>query len=128
MLPLLSILLFAFWVYSIIDVLMSDATAIRSLSKWVWLAIVIFVLGPFPPIGGALWFAFGRPQRAGSEVRERFPVGGSAVPRRSRPRPVPAEPPVDEAVIRARIEERDRMLALWEEEDRRKRSAGEPPA
>jgi hypothetical protein len=33
---------------------------------------------------------------------------------------------VDEAVIRARIEERDRLLAKWAEEDRRKGEGSGP--
>jgi hypothetical protein len=121
---LLEILLLGFWVYSIIDVLMSDPTGVRSLSKWVWLAIVVLIF-PIFPIGGALWFALARPAR--SESGSRFPIG-SPTPRRQRPRPVSVDPPVDEAVIRARIEERDRLLARWAEEDRRKGSEDETAA
>ena len=122
---LLSIALFGFWVYCIIDVLLCDASQVRSLSKWPWLAIVVLVL-PLLPIGGVLLFAVARPARAYSseslsERRERYAARAPRpqMPRRSRPSA--AEQPVDEAVIRARIEERDRLMARWEEEDRRKR-------
>jgi hypothetical protein len=123
---LLSIVLFGLWVYCIVDVLMSDASQVRSLNKWAWLAIVVLVLGPLLPIGGALWFMTGRPPRAYtgeslSERRERYAARAQRQPMPRRSRPAPAEQPVDEAVIRARIAERDRLLAKWQEEDRRKR-------
>jgi hypothetical protein len=75
-----------------------------------------------------MWLAFARPPRFASgesmsERRERYAARPRPqMPRRSRP--APADQPVDEAVIRARIEERDRLLARWEEEDRLK---GEQP-
>jgi hypothetical protein len=113
---------------------MTDATQVRSLNKWAWLAIVVLVLGPPFPIGGGIWFMAGRPARVGSgesfsERRERFATRAPRpqLPRRTRPQA--AEPPVDEAVIRARIEERDKMLAQWQEEDQRKQqSGGDAPA
>ena len=117
---LLEIALFAFWVYCIVDVLLSDASEVRSLSKWAWLAIVILLLPAFP-VGGALWFGLGRPSASYgslSERRERF----ASRPQR-RPRNLPAEQPVGEAEIRARIEERDRLLRQWEEEERLRRQA-----
>ena len=122
---LLGIVLFGFWVYCIIDVLLSDASQVRSLNKWAWLAIVVLLLPPVFPVGGVLWFAVARPPRSDSgeslsERRERYARSPrTQMPRRSRP--APADQPVDESVIRARIEERDRLLARWEEEDRRKR-------
>jgi hypothetical protein len=123
----LSVALLAFWVYCIVDVALSDAGQVRSLTKMGWLAIVVLVFPAFP-IGGALWFGLGRPPRdySSESRRERFAA------RSQRPTPrwgrqQPADPTVDEAVIRARIEERDRLLAKWaDEEERRKRDQPGP--
>jgi hypothetical protein len=119
---LLSIALFGFWVFCIIDVATTDKTAVRNLPKWAWLLIVVVLWA----LGGLGWWLLGRPHRTPSDAgssgaREHYPVGRaprSPSPRRSRQ---PADRPEDEAVIRARIEERDRQLARWAEEDRRKR-------
>jgi len=119
---LLSIALFGFWVFCIIDVATTDKTAVRNLPKWAWLLIVVVLWA----LGGLGWWLLGRPHRAHSDAgsgggREHYPVGRAPRaqnPRRSRQAP---ERPEDEAVIRARIEERDRQLARWAEEDRRKR-------
>lgn len=112
--------LLGFWVYCIVDVALSDPAEVRSLSKMAWLAVVVLVFPAFP-IGGALWFGLGRPARAypSDSRRERF----AARPQRPSPRwgrQQPADHTVDEAVIRARIEERDRLLAQWAEEERHK--------
>lgn len=56
-----AILLFAFWVYCILDVIMSDETLVRNLPKSTWLLLVIIL----PDIGGIVWLAIGRPERAG---------------------------------------------------------------
>ena len=123
---LLGILLFGFWVYCIVDVLMSDATEVRVLTKWAWLAIVVLVLPGFP-VGGALWFGLARPSRAGSGMSDRRERFAARPPRQlpRRGRAAPAEQPVGEAEIRARIEERDRLLRKWEQEERDKRDKGE---
>lgn len=113
---------FGFWVYCMVDVVMSDGTEVRNLPKWVWLGVVVFLW----LIGAVLWWMLGRPHRpfsAGDSLdraTERYP-GRPLTARRVRSSPV--ERPEEESVIRARIEERDRLLARWEEEDRRKRAA-----
>jgi hypothetical protein len=119
------LVLFGFWVYCIVDVVMSDASEVRMLTKWAWLAIVVLVFGPILPVGGGLWFGLARPGRGVDmgDRRERF---AARPPRQSprRARATPPEQPVGEAEIRARIEERDRLLRKWEEEERSKREPG----
>ena len=117
---LLSIALFGFWVYCIIDVAMSEAAQVRNLPKWAWLVIVVLLW----VLGGVLWWVIGRPHRTGDagERRERLPARPS-LPRRNRA--PQADKPEDESVIRARIEERDRLLARWAEEDRAKSAQAE---
>jgi hypothetical protein len=118
---LLSVLLFGVWVYAIIDALVTDKASVRNLPKWGWLAVIILLF----VLGAALWFVLGRPTRPFSGARAESGRTGSSLPtrptppRRVRP-PSRAERAEEEADIRARIAERDRLLAQWAEEDQRK--------
>lgn len=55
------IVLFALWIFCVLDVIASDEALIRNLPKLVWLMIVIFV----PAVGSVAWLAVGRPPYAG---------------------------------------------------------------
>jgi hypothetical protein len=114
------------WIYCLIDILTSRREEVRNLPKWGWFLLAFLIL----PLGVPLWFLFGRPPRT-AEARERWSSGEAGsrvsrphVPRRARP-PAP-ESVEDEATIRARIVERDALLARWAEEDQR-RQRGEGP-
>ena len=118
------LVLFGLWIYCIVDSVVSDKAAVRSLPKWLWVLLIV-VLPPFGPIA---WLLFGRPPKTFSGGYE----GDTAGVRRARPaspvrrlRPVRTERPEDVGDIEARIAERDRLLAQWAEEDR-KRSGGDP--
>ena len=50
-----------FYVYSIVNVALSDRLAARGLPKAAWVAVVIV----FPLIGAALWFGLGRTRGRG---------------------------------------------------------------
>ena len=115
---MLSVLVFGVWIFGIIDVLVTDKTTVRALPKWAWVGLVVL----FPGIGALAWFLFGRPTRPFTGTRtgtDSPPPPRQAPLRRVRP-PSRAERAEEEAEIRARIAERDRMLAEWAEEDRRK--------
>ena len=113
---LVEVLLFGIWIFGIIDSLVTDKASVRNLPKWAWVALVIL----FPPLGALAWFFWGRPTRPFSGVR----AGAEPVPPRQAPlrrsRPTRAERAEEEADVRARIAERDRLLAKWAEEDRLK--------
>ena len=55
------ILAIGFYIYSVIDIIRTSKTDTRTLPKYVWLIIAIFL----PVIGGIFWLLFGRiwPQR-----------------------------------------------------------------
>ncbi|MFV0375542.1 PLD nuclease N-terminal domain-containing protein [Microbacterium sp.] len=55
----LTLLLVAFWIYSIVDCAMQPPTRHRGVSKPAWMLIVML----FPVFGGVLWFTVGRPER-----------------------------------------------------------------
>jgi hypothetical protein len=54
------LVVFALWVFSLVDVISSDEGAIRHLPKLWWLLIVLF----FPFVGSVAWLVAGRPARA----------------------------------------------------------------
>jgi hypothetical protein len=56
-----SVALVAFWVYCVLDVLVTDRAAVRNLPKLAWVFIVLLIY----PIGAAAWLIAGRP-RAGT--------------------------------------------------------------
>jgi len=111
---LLLFLMTGVWIYCLIDIATSRREEVRNLPKWAWfvLAFVVSI------VGVPLWFFFGRPPRA-RVARASPPSRESAtrphLTRRARPgRPDPAD---DEAAVRARIAERDALLARWAEEE-----------
>jgi hypothetical protein len=119
---LLGFVLIGLWVYCLIDILTSRSSDVRNLPKWAWFAVVLLVF----IVGAALWLAFGRP-RGGRERAWATDHGRGTVrphiARRARPQRDVGE---DEATIRARIAERDALLARWAEEDEQRRR-GEGP-
>jgi hypothetical protein len=109
---LVGILLFAFWIWAILDVIATDAELCRNLPKGVWLILVLIL----PDIGSLVWVLLGRPERGswrpGSTdfAAPRRPVGLEDDPRYS------ATP----AVTDRRSEELDRRLDEWEAAQRAK--------
>ncbi|MEH3088753.1 MAG: PLD nuclease N-terminal domain-containing protein [Microbacterium arborescens] len=63
------LLALAFWVYSIVDCALQDATRHRGVSKPVWILIVVLL----PVLGGVLWFVVGRARRAPAAPARRAP-------------------------------------------------------
>ena len=108
--------LIGLWVYCLIDILTSRSSDVRNLPKWAWFAVVVLIF----VIGAALWLVFGRPRegREGGWAATSGRPTRPHVPRRSRPA---RETVDDDATIRARIAERDALLARWAEEDERRR-------
>ncbi|MBI1350439.1 MAG: hypothetical protein GC156_04895 [Actinomycetales bacterium] len=67
-----AILLVAVYIYCIIDVLRTPGGEARTLPKWLWVVLVIFV----PIVGSVLWLILGRVWRAPGAFsnRRRGPV------------------------------------------------------
>ncbi|MFA9431029.1 PLDc N-terminal domain-containing protein [Egicoccus sp. AB-alg2] len=66
---LVTLALFAFTFYCLLDVVLTDEREIRNLPKVVWALLVALVIG----LGGLLWLYAGRPSRSGAS-----PGGGPA--------------------------------------------------
>ncbi len=67
---LATVALFAFVLYCLLDVLLSDRRQVRHLPKSIWLAVVLLA----PLVGGGVWLYAGRPSRTA-------PTPGGAGPR-----------------------------------------------
>lgn len=61
------IITLALMIFSIIDCSRTSEAQIRSLPKWAWLVIIIFV----PAIGSIAWIVAGRPKGNGRRGRKR---------------------------------------------------------
>lgn len=62
-----SIVILALMIFSILDCARTAESQIRSLPKWAWLVIIIFV----PGIGSLAWIIAGRPKGNGRGRRKR---------------------------------------------------------
>lgn len=56
--PYLGLILFALWIFCIVDVLTADQSQVRNLPKLAWVFIVLLL----PEIGSLLWLILGRPR------------------------------------------------------------------
>ncbi|MCD0448779.1 PLD nuclease N-terminal domain-containing protein [Actinocorallia sp. API 0066] len=87
------LILLAFWIFCIFDVLTTDAGDVRNLPKFLWLVVVLLI----PDVGSILWLVFGRPRPPWEALR--------------RPPATPVAPDDDEEFLRglkARVEEQRR--------------------
>ena len=53
------LILFAFWIWAILDVIATDSGRCRNLPKGVWLILVLLL----PDIGSLAWLLLGRPEK-----------------------------------------------------------------
>ena len=120
---LVAVLLAAFWIWALIDCILTDARISRFLPKVAWI-IAILVLSD---IGALLWLVLGRPDRSTRRLSR-------ATTAAARPRPVAPDDlpqPVSNTVITdRRSAELDQMLAQWEAEqdEKRRKSRGDDPS
>lgn len=99
------IIVFALWLYCILDVIATDESEMRNLPKIAWVLIVIFL----PVAGSVAWLVLGRPRDAS------FVPGESGRPRSARP-----VGPEDSPQFMSKID--DERLRKWEEDlERRER-------
>lgn len=55
----LAVIIVAFTVYAVIDLIMTDKSRVRALNKGLWLVIIVLI----PVIGGVLWLTLGKSRR-----------------------------------------------------------------
>jgi hypothetical protein len=104
------LVLFAFWIWAILDVIATESGRCRNLPKGVWLILVLLL----PDIGSLAWLLLGRPEKGrwkpGSTdySAPRRPIAYEDNPRYS------ATPEITDR----RSQELDRRLDAWEAEQR----------
>ena len=103
---ILGIVLFALWIYCIVDVISADEALVRNLPKIVWLLLVIIL----PVVGSVVWLVVGRPERAGFRP-------GTTTSRRPL-RSITA--PDDDPQFLARLDDETKRLRRWEEDLKRR--------
>jgi len=122
---LVGLLVLGFWLFCLFDVIVTDESLMRNLSKPWWVVIVLI----FSVIGSIMWLVAGRPQaQRGPGLPYRgnrgdVPVAGHAGSSgRSRPSGALApddDPEFLDRVRRQNAEDKD-LLARWEEDLRRR--------
>ncbi|SBW28705.1 hypothetical protein FDG2_5886 [Candidatus Protofrankia californiensis] len=63
----LTLVVFGFWIFALIDAIMTPSVAVRMLPKIAWIVIIVL----FYAVGGVVWFIVGRPRqndRAGEDI------------------------------------------------------------
>ena len=107
------LILFAFWIWAILDVIATDSGLCRNLPKGVWLILVLLL----PELGSLAWLLLGRPEKRSWKPGStdysapRNPIAYEDHPRYS------ATPEITDR----RSQELDRRLDAWEAEQRRAR-------
>jgi len=109
------LVLFAFWIWALLDVIATDASACRNLPKGVWLILVLILAD----IGSVAWLLLGRPERG------HWRPGSTDYSTPRRPIAVEDQPRYGTAtpeITDRRSEELDRRLDAWEAEQRTKKA------
>lgn len=75
--PIVSVAIFVFLLYCVLDVALSPSDDVRNFPKLVWLVLVVLL----PVIGGVAWLVAGRPERSGRAPGGGPPAGRTAPPR-----------------------------------------------
>lgn len=114
------IVLFAFWVFCLIDVIMTDESLCRNLQKTWWLIIVLLLFD----VGAVLWLVAGRPWpgSAGPDLPYRGNRGnrGGGFPEYERPGRFAATTPEDDEEFLRRCRERAEEQRLRYREQQRR--------
>ena len=119
----LALVMFALWVFCIIDVITTPESDVRNLPKLAWLFIVLIL----PDVGSIVWLVAGRNWQ-GRQTSYRSATAAATYPEYDRPgRAVPTDPDDDEAFLlqvrqRAEAQRREyqerRSRELQQEQDR----------
>jgi len=110
----LLLIVIAFWIWAILDVIATEAELCRNLPKGVWLLLVV-VLGD---LGALAWLVLGRPEKGSWRLRS-TDYSASRRPIAYEDEPSYTERP---EVSARRSRELDRRLDEWEAAQREKRA------
>lgn len=115
---LFSLVIFALWVFCVVDVINTDEGSMRNLPKVAWLLIVLL----FPFVGSVAWLAAGRPTHSGPR-QSRFERSVPQFPEYDRPgRAAASDPQADDDFLRGvreRAEEQRRLYREKKDQDKK---------
>ncbi len=112
----LALVMFALWIFCIIDVITTPDSDIRNLPKMAWLFIVIIL----PDIGSIVWLVAGHNWGPRTTTFRSATVAGTSYPEYDRPgRAVPTNPDDDDAFLRQVRERAEAQRREYEERRRR---------
>jgi hypothetical protein len=118
---LFGVVVFAVWVYALVDVAGTPSATVRHLPKVAWVVIVLLA----PLLGSIAWFALGRPEGRAARPLGAYERATPQFPEYDRPgRAAAVDPEKDAAFleqVRARAEEQRKRY----EEQKRREAGGE---
>lgn len=120
---LLAVVVFAVWVFALIDVLQTPEGAIRGgLPKIAWVLIVVV----FQVIGALAWFVIGRPETKTPRTLSSYERSTPAYPEYDRPgRAAATDPEKDEEFLRQVRARADEQRKRYESEKKAKERPAE---
>lgn len=113
----LGLIVLGLWIFCLLDVISTDESVCRNLSKVWWIILVLF----FPLVGSIAWLVAGRPE---SSATSSMPYKGnhghpSSFPEYERPgRAVATNPEDDEAFLRGLRERAEEQRRAYREQQR----------
>ena len=111
-----SVIIFAVWIYTLVDVVGTPEGAVRNLPKMAWVIIVLV----FPVLGSIAWFILGRPEGRAARTAGAYERTAPAFPEYDRPgRAAAVDPEKDDAFLR-QVRERAELQRLRYEAQRKK--------
>ena len=118
---LLGVVVFALWVFCLVDAIGSPADRIRNLPKVGWILIILF----FPFIGSIAWLAAGRPE-GGVRRTSAYERATPDYPEYDRPgRAAAVDPEKDADFLRQVRERAEAQRRAYEAQRKRERESGE---
>jgi Phospholipase_D-nuclease N-terminal len=113
------LLLLGFWLWALLDCIVSPRAEVRNLPKLVWLLLIVLLW----VFGAAAWAILGRPPRGARGARTSGALGREGARRPVRADDLPPAAPASDfgSMTDARSAELDRRIEEWEAEQARRR-------
>ena len=119
---LIGIVVFALWVFCLVDAIGTQSARVRNLPKVAWILLILF----FPLIGSIAWFVAGRPD-SGRARRSAYEREQPRLPEYDRPgRAAAVDPDKDAEFLRQIRERAEAQRKQYDDQKRRERETEGP--
>ncbi|WP_345521675.1 PLD nuclease N-terminal domain-containing protein [Nocardioides conyzicola] len=120
---LVGIVVFALWVFCLVDAIGTHSDRVRNLPKVAWILLILL----FPFVGSIAWLVAGRPESSGPR-RSAYEREQPEFPEYDRPGRAAAVDPEKDAEFLRQIRERaEAQRKQYDDQKRREREADGPP-